>query len=181
MLSVDVRDWRTDLPATHWKRLEHVRAPQRPDVLVEHLVAGPSGIYVVTEAKAHASDGPLGMTAAALAADVVRAVVGTRYRPAVQAVLCVRSDGRGLSELSDGVLVVDSATLSHTMRCGTRVLSTSEVADVHRTLLHSLVPVPNDPWGHRRGWWRRPVSVAAGLVGAATLASACELALSLFR
>lgn len=170
------------LPATHWTLFTDVCWPGRPDLKIDEVLAGPSGVHVVmNRARQPDASATVGgddaavETAAALAAAAASAVgelLGQRYRRHAIPAVCLT----GTVDLGVGVadvLVASPDVLRHTWRRLPRVLSTSEAADVAARLRARLEPFPVEPPPAKRRWgWlrrRRHAPVAgAGAAGAVT-------------
>jgi hypothetical protein len=136
------------LPESHWKHVHDVRWPGRSEGKVDHVLVGPSGIYVIQyrssdEWLRHDAGRPEMTRESAQAADAVAALLPRRYVSQVKPVLCF-SDDLALADRIEGVLVTSSMTLEHILRSSPVVLSTSEVSGLSRYLQARLEPVPVD-------------------------------------
>jgi hypothetical protein len=163
------------LPESHWKQIRDVRWPGRSDAQIDHVLAGPSGLYVIqylSVAGRSLQDGghscEVEVAATSEAARAVAELLPTRYRSKVRPVLCLLSDD-AIADLVDGVTVTSCLALEHILRSSPVVLSTCEVAEVSGRLRGVLEPVPVavEP---RRGWWARSrrLLVAAAAAGVAS-------------
>jgi len=160
---------RLSLSESHWKQFYDVYRPGRPDAQIDHLLVGPSGVYVIQygSSKQLLSQDPqvvvsgpeVDLAAVSLAEATsepsesslaVGALLPARYRPRVRPVLCFR-EAEPIADLVGGVLVTSSMALEHILRSSPVVFSTSEVAELFTRLKTQLVqvPVPSRP----RPWW----------------------------
>ena len=150
------------LPATYWSQMRRVRVRGRTGMLVDHVLLGPSGIYVICDLTG-GCDGPgatargagsrvvdLAAEACAEHAELLGDVLAPRYRHRVRPILCV-DDAEERSEVTGGVLVASCETLAHVLRSSPPVLSTSEVAHASSRLEACLEVVPLAPETARRG------------------------------
>lgn len=146
------------------RELTNVRHPSRPDLRVEQILVGPSGIHVVSSLP-EGADRFL-VSRSKVAAELVASALPERYRGRVRPVLC-RVDDVEIADLVGDVLVTTVSTLEHIVRSSPAVLSTSEVNEVALRLGVCLEPFPvlhrsEEPrWNRRRG-------IFAGLVAAAS-------------
>lgn len=149
------------LPATYWSQMRRVRWPGRPDMLIDHVLVGPSGIYVIRYLPSE-PDTPgattghgrqrlhdLGAAACTEYADVINDLLPPRYRDRVRPVLCLRGDDERAEEVG-GVLVASQSTFEHIVCSSPPVLSTSEVSQAYSSLRASLEQVPPAPDTSRR-------------------------------
>lgn len=149
------------LPATYWSQMRRVCWPGRPDVLIDHVLVGPSGIYVIcypTSAPdrpdaTRALGGERALDAAvATCAEhtgVIRDLLPPRYRARVRPVLCLGGDGERAEE-SGGVLLASLGAFEHIVHSSPPVLSTSEVHQANSCLRSRLEQVPPAPDPSRR-------------------------------
>lgn len=170
------------LPKAYWSQMHRVCWPGRPDLLIDHVLVGPSGIYVVRylpaeldetgAAPGHDRRGLHGVGAAACVeyADIVTGLLPPRYRDRGRPVLCLRGGVERAEDL-DGVQVTTLGALGHIVRSSTPVLSTSEVRQAFALLRANLVDVPLEAGPSRRRlraalrMAAAPVAVAAASVG----------------
>ena len=146
------------LPVSHWKQFHDVRRPGRPDARIDHVLVGPSGVYVIqyrTSTGGHpAADTGWSLETevaeAAGAAEDVGGLLTARYRTRVRPVLCLR-DGEPMADQVGGTMVTSFMSLEHIVRASPLVLSTCEVAEVADSLTAGLVPVPAVPVPVRPG------------------------------
>lgn len=158
--------WLERFPASHWKHLHRVRSPQAPaDVTIDHLLVGPSGIYVVVRRPGALE---IDLQAARAAAGSVGALLSDRYRHRVAPVLCVDDDDP-IAERHGEVLVTGFSTLEHIARSSPVVLSTSEVNGLGTCLGDKLDPLPVVPREKRRRW--KPFALLAGAAATAAMAA----------
>ena len=165
------------LPKAYWSQMHRVCWPGRPDLLIDHVLVGPSGIYVIRYLPAgldegdgtpdHGRQGLHGVGAAACGeyADVVTGLLPPRYRDRGRPVLCLRG-GVERAEDVDGVQVTSLGALEHIVRSSTPVLSTSEVRQAFALLRANLVDVPLEASTSRRRL-RAALRVAAASVAVA--------------
>lgn len=145
------------LPQTHWKHFRDVRCPARPDDKIDHVLVGPSGVYVIGyRGSDEVAISPETATTYAAAAFGVGALLPERYQSRIRPALCFREQ-EPVAELVGDVMVASSMTLAHILRSSPVVLSTSEVADVWRRLDARLEPFPVAP--RRPGRWRALVQM----------------------
>ena len=144
------------LPATYWSHLRRVCCPGRPDSLIDHVLVGPSGIYVIRylpseldrldaatgRGRQHLHD--VGVAACAEYAETISGLLPPRYRDRVRPVLCLRGDDERAGE-SGGVLVASLGAFEHIVRSSPPVLSTSEVGQAYSSLKAYLEQVPLAP------------------------------------
>lgn len=166
------------LPEKYWWQLRRVSRPGRPDMLIDHVLVGPSGIYVIgylpsePDRPAAATTGcelhavyDVGAAACVEQAGTIRGLLLARYRDRVRPVLCLGgNDGR--AEEVRGVLVASLATLEHIVRSSPPILSTSEVAQVGSALQARLEQVPVLP-GPSRRHFRVALRTAAAFIAVA--------------
>lgn len=165
------------LPAAYWSQMHRVCWPGRPDMPIDHVIVGPSGIYVIwyLTSEPDRSDarrdrgGPrsqdLGAAACAEYTDVISGLLPPRYRDRVRPVLCLGGDDER-AEDSGGVLVASLGTFEHIVRSSPPVLSTSEVGQAYSSLRARLDQVPLVPDTSRRRL-RVALRVAAASVAVA--------------
>ncbi len=162
------------LPRSHWRLFERVRRPGGDD-LVDQVVVGPSGVYVVlrrgggtlTDAPLHAQ-----VAEARVGAEALRPLLPARHQQALRPAVVLESNGEPeVAEDCDGVLVASPATLLHIMRHTTRVLSTGEVTRLADLLESRLELVPLPPAPARRRSRKRLVLVAAAVSSAVAAAA----------
>lgn len=177
MARESVRDARTgealrDLPSSHWKQYRDVRRPGRPDVRIDHVLVGPSGIHVIAYRPATATADPA-VGPCAESAGAVAALLPDRYRSRVRALVCLRNQ-EPVAESAGGVLVTSLAAVEHILRGSPVVLSTCEVNEIAARLEARLQPFPVESAEQRRprrvrrtvlGW----AAAAAVVAGAVTL------------
>lgn len=130
-----------ELPAAYWSQMRRVCSPERPDVLIDHVLVGPSGIYLIRHLPAQPDGACLDATARADYAAVVAGLAPPRYRDRCRPVLCVRG-GVERADHVDGVLVASVGALEHVVRFATPVLSSSEARQAYAVLRAALVDVP---------------------------------------
>jgi hypothetical protein len=176
MARESVQDRRTPpelgrLAATHWKQLYDLRAPLHRDVRLDHVLVGPSGVYVIgylpVAGRRGLGDAP--RTTVVDWADTVAAVgalLPPRYRERVRPVLCSRSDDP-LADQVQGVLVTSYLALGHILRSSRVQLSTSEIAEVSALLRARL-----KPWQEEHAPAPKRSVLRRWLVGAAAAAAA---------
>ena len=165
------------LPATYWLQMRRVCWPGRPDMLIDHVLVGPSGIYVIrylpsepdrpgaTTGRGRQRLHDVGAAACAEYADAISGLLPPRYRDRVRPVLCLRGDDERAEE-AGGVLVASLGTFEHIVRSSPPVLSTSEVGQAYSSLKARLEQVPLAPdTSHRR--FRVALRVAAASVAVA--------------
>lgn len=166
-----------ELPTAYWAQMHRVCSPDRPGVLIDRVLVGPSGIYVIrylpTEPEQASSAGQgrqgllsVGTTACAEYADLVTGLLPTRYRDRGRPVLCLRGGAERAGDV-DGVLVTTSGALEHIVRSSTPVLSTSEVRQAYVQLRTHLVDVPPEADTSRRRLRAAIRTVAASVAVAA--------------
>lgn len=170
------------LPESHWKQWYDVRPPARADVSVDHVLVGPSGVYLIGYPPEglrgapypSATDGPSAWTGTvgrcSEAAAAVSSVLPARYRSCVRPVLCLGEE-YSCAETLAGVLVTSGTTLAHILRASPLLLSTSEVCEVAELLRRRLEPVPVVPLDRPRrrvSRWLVAVAAAAAVTAAAT-------------
>lgn len=168
---------RVVLPDTYWRHFHGVRSPADPDVVIDEVVVGPSGVHVRLHLAQRVvlDPGDLDLqdhAARALeAAGAVSAVLPARYRSAVRAAVCA-CDTEDSGALVGTVEVLSPAAGRHTMQHAPRVLSTSEVAEVAGVLDATLdvLPVAADGSRQTLGW--RLLWWAAGALTTAAAAAA---------
>jgi hypothetical protein len=169
-----------DLAARRRREVSDVRHPLTPDVRIDRVLIGPTGIHVVTTVSAVPASAAVPLVDAALvsagrtSAQLVASALPPRYRDRVRPVLC-RIDEVALAETVDGVLLTSRGTLEHILASSPVVLSTSEINDVALRLDARLEPFPVAPPEARRRWRRRH-TVVAGLVATASGAAVAALA-----
>ena len=165
------------LPATYWSHLWRVRCPGRPDSLIDHVLIGTSGIYVIrylpseldrlvaapSRARQHLHGVPVAVCAEY--AETIRSLLPPRYRDRVRPVLCLL-DVEERAEESGGTLVASLGTFEHIVRSSPRVLSTSEVGQAYSALKARLEQAPLSPGASPRRF-RATLRVAAASVGLA--------------
>jgi len=154
------------LPESHWKQFYDVYRPGGSDAQIDHVLVGPSGVYVIAyqSSKAHHqvldAGQVLHLAEASLEAAVgepsesahaVSALLPSRYRARVRPVLCFR-EAEPVADLVGGVLVTSSMALEHIARSSPVVFSTCEVAELFTCLQAGLAQVPPLPARPRR-WW----------------------------
>lgn len=151
------------LPATHWKHVRNVHCPARPGDRIDHVLVGPSGVYVIGYV---ASDG-VAITSEttgghATGAGGVAGLLPERYRSKIRPALCFRGN-EPVADLVAEVMVASSSTLAHILRSSPVVLSTSEVAEVWKLLDSRLEPFPL-PQVRSRRWvaWLQMFTVLRG-------------------
>lgn len=165
------------MPATYWSHLRRVCCPGRPDSLIDHVLLGTSGIYVIRYLPSDldsldAATGRLrqhlhDVEAAVCAeyAETIRGLLPPRYRDRVRPALCLlHADER--AEESGGTLVASLGTFEHIVRSSPPVLSTSEVSQAYAALKASLEQAPLAPGTSPRRF-RATRRVAAASVGVA--------------
>lgn len=165
------------LPAAYWSQMRRVRRPARPDVLIDHVLVGPSGIWVIHYLIAE-PEGPgavsdqeqqrrreVGAAVATEHAEVVSGLLPPRYQDRVHAVLCLPGDDGLAADVHD-VLVTALGTFEHIVRASPPVLSTSEVGQAYTCLEARLEHVPLAPDTSRRRL-RTALRVAAASVAVA--------------
>jgi hypothetical protein len=166
---------KVNLPHTHWRHLRGVRSPLDPITVIDEIVVGPSGVYVRIHVPGVGlvEKGNLTLEAARAqeAANVVAAVLSSRYRPAVRAGVCA-CDAVESGAVVGTVEVLSPAAGRHTMQHAPRVLSTSEVAEVAGLLDARLEVVPVARDSARSGLRRRILWLAAGALTTAAAAAA---------
>ncbi|QYJ02910.1 hypothetical protein KUV85_11245 [Nocardioides panacisoli] len=173
------------LPQRYWWHLHHVHATEPATLVLDHVLVGPSGAYVIrylptspglpAPAIRDAHDRQLDATLAACTTDAaaVGAMLPARYRRHVRPVLCLRNIGDVAEEVS-GVLVVSPGTLEDVVIAAAPVLSTSEAREVWSSLRGTLADVaPSTPSSRRHRHLVRAaiaaVAVAAVSAGALVL------------
>ena len=146
------------LPESHWKQFYDVCWPGRSDAQVDHVLVGPSGVYVVQyqSSEGHQVTAPglvlhhaeasleAAVTEPSESAQAVGALLPSRYRSRVRPVLCFR-EAEPVADLVGGVLVTSSMALEHILRSSPVVFSTSEVAELFACLKARLEQVPAAP------------------------------------
>lgn len=147
------------LPESHWKQFHDVYRPGRTDAQIDHVLVGPSGVYVIQYRDLASSSLEASLTEPSESADAVGALLPARYRSRVRPVLCFR-EAEPVADLVDGVLVTSSMALEHILRSSPVVFSTSEVAELFTRLKTGLVQVPAVP-SRPRPWWAFGRMVAA--------------------
>lgn len=134
-------------------------------MLVDHVLLGPSGIWVIHHLLVPQGGHEVGAAVATEHADVVRDLLLPRYQDRVRPVLCVPGDDGLAAEVHD-VLVTSLSTFEHIVRASPPVLSTSEVGQAYARLVARLEQVPLAPdTSHRR--LRTVLRVAAASVAVA--------------
>lgn len=155
------------LPVTHWTLFQCVRWPGRPDRRVDEVLVGPSGVHVVlhrpgqltsTAVNDDGTDLDEAVGCAAAAAVAVADLLPGRYRRAVMPAVCL-TDTVDVGLHVGAVAAASPGILRHSWRHQPRVLSTSEVHAIARTLRADLEPFPVEPRRSpprttRRGWRR---------------------------
>ena len=147
------------LPASHWKQFHDVRRPGRPDARIDHVLVGPSGVYVIQYRSPAADDAAVApgwsleteVAETSEAADAVGGLLSARYRSRVRAVLCFRED-EPMADQVGGTMVTSFLSLEHIVRASPLVLSTCEVAEVAGSLTAGLEPIPDAPARPGRRW-----------------------------
>lgn len=171
------------LPAPYWTLLTQVRPPGRPDLRIDEVLAGPSGVHVVVnQARRPGTDAPLGPDDSGLevvaalavsAATTVADLLDERYRRHAFPAVCLLGTvdlGFGIGD----VLVASPDVLRHTWRHRPNVLSTSEATEVAAQLRARLEPFPVETTRPPRRWrrpWRRPLGRVAGAGAAGSVMS----------
>lgn len=138
-----------ELPAAYWSQMRRVCSPDRPDVLIDHVLVGPSGIYLIRYLPAQPDGACLDAAARADYAAVVAGLAPPRYRDRCRPVLCVRG-GAERADHVDDVLVASLVALEHVVRFATPVLSSSEARQAYAVLRAALVDVPPEVDTSRR-------------------------------
>lgn len=165
---------------SHWKQWRSVRPRGHADGRVDHVLAGPTGIFLVLhlpdvtsalEVLPGVETSPFQQPALVTIAESSRVLARQlphRYRDSVRPVVCL-PDEHEVAEVADGVLVTSSRALGHILRCSPVRLSTSEVSEVSVFLARALEPLPVVPLEGRRGSRLRRwlVGVAAAAAAAA--------------
>jgi hypothetical protein len=165
------------LPATYWSHLRRVCSPGRPDSLIDHVLVGTSGIYVIRylpseldrldaatgRGRQHLHD--VGVAACAEYAETISGLLPPRYGDRVRPVLCLL-DADEWAEESGGTLVASLGTFEHIVRSSPRVLSTSEVDQAYSALKARLEQAPLSPGTSPRRF-RATHRVVAASVGVA--------------
>ncbi len=171
--SLRVRD-AMSLPESHWKQFRNVRWPGRSDAQIDHVLVGPSGVYVIhyppSEPQVRDDGGAWCEPEVAQSSEAARAVAGLllpRYQATVRPLVCFLSDD-ALADVVDGVTITSRLALEHILRSSPVVLSTCEVAEVSGILNGRLEPVPLvAPESSARGGLRR--RMLAGVAAAAVV------------
>lgn len=138
-----------ELPPAYWSQMRRVCSPGRPDVLIDHVLVGPSGIYLIRYLPAERDEACLDAAALADYAAVVAGLALPRYRDRCRPVLCLRGGAERADEV-DGVLVASVGALEHVVRFATPVLSSSEARQAYTALRADLVDVPPEVDTSRR-------------------------------
>lgn len=167
------------LPATYWSQMRRVCWPGRPDMLIDHVLVGPSGIYVIwylasepdrpgaTKGRGGQRTHDVAAAACAEYIDIISGLLPLRYRDRVRPVLCLGGDDERAEE-SGGVLVASLGTFEHIVRSSPPVLSTSEVGQAYSSLKARLEQVPPAPDTSRRRFRVARRAAAASVAVAAT-------------
>ncbi|VXC29026.1 hypothetical protein NOCARDAX2BIS_50049 [Nocardioides sp. AX2bis] len=129
--------------------MRRVCSPGRPDVLIDHVLVGPSGIYLIRYLTAEPDGSCLDAAALADYAAVVTGLAPPRYRDRCRPVLCVRG-GAERADHVDGVLVASVGALEQVVRFATPVLSSSEARQASAVLRRDLIDVPAEAGTSRR-------------------------------
>jgi hypothetical protein len=152
------------LPAEYWTLLTRVRWPGRPDLLLDEVLVGPSGVHVVLHragrpASTDTNDGEGAdlEEAAFRAAAVALAVAGLlpeRYRTVVTPAVCL-TDTEEVGFSVGDVFAASPGVLRHSWRHRARVLSTSEADAIADRLRARLEPFPvESPRSAAATWWK---------------------------
>jgi hypothetical protein len=161
------------VPQDRWRELIRVRLPAHPELAVDGVLVGPTGIFVVVDV---ASGSPVAEAAsvARRSSEAVAELLPGRYRHELRPVALVRA-GPASAETVDGVLVATAQAFDHVRRASASVLSSSEVVQVFGCLDRGLVPQPGLPVvASSRSPLRRTLlasAVAAAVAAAALVAT----------
>jgi len=169
------------LPRERWRVLHDVPWPGRPREVIEHVVVGPAGVFVidtktwsgtvtvragVLRLDKYSRQGAL--THVEEAARAVSAHLRTARCP-VRPVLClVRSEP--ISMECDGVLVCSTATLVDLMRSQHRVLPEVQIQRLARDLSGEALPLTSATAAPRRRRPGRGVTYLSGALAALLVA-----------
>ena len=166
------------LPEKYWGQLRCVSRPGRPDMLIDHVLVGPRGIYVIRylpsepDRPAAATTGgerqslyDVGAAACVEQAATISGLLLASYRDRVRPVLCLDGNDERAEEVG-GVLVASLGTFEHIVRSSPPILSTSEVARVFSALQARLEQVPVLP-GTSRQRFRVALRTAATSIAVA--------------
>lgn len=170
-----------DLPPRYWTHLRGVHRACDPAQSLDHVLVGPSGIYVVRYAQSgtstpaptrggHRVPDDL-VTTSAEDAGAVRGLLPLRYRDRVRPVLCLLGTHDVAEEVS-GVLVASLDTFEHIVTASRLVLSTSEARAVWSALREDLDDVAPAPAVAARRSWVVIRAAAATLAATAALVGA---------
>lgn len=170
-----------DLDARDWTVLHHVTWPGRELASIDHVVVGPSGVFVIDS---NNWAGPVTTVAGVLrrkgrpqtettraareAALAVAAQLPSLGPDHVVPVLCF-TDGDVPDGFVDGVLICSIVTVVHQLTTRPAVLSDAEVQAVASELPGLLPPAPEPEPAPRRGPTRRGVVGTAGALALAVV------------
>ncbi len=169
------------LPRARWRVLHDVPWPGRPRVVIEHVVVGPAGVFVVDtknwSGNVSVRAGVLkldkysrqgAVTHVSEAARAISAQLRTARCP-VRPVLCLER-AEPFSADCDGVLVCSAGNLAEVLKSQRRVLAEVEIQRLARDLAGQALPVVPAGKATGRGGPGRGVAYLLGALAALLVA-----------
>ena len=169
------------LPRARWRVLHDVPWPGRPRVIIEHVVVGPAGVFVVDtknwSGNVSVRAGVLkldkysrqgAVTHVSEAARAISAQLRTARCP-VRPVLCLERP-EPISADCDGVLVCSTANLAEVLKVQRRVLAEVEIQRLARDLAGQALPAVPVGNARARGGPGRGVAYLMGALAALLVA-----------